>query len=353
MAIKNFLPGHQLFDDEGKVLSNGLVYFYETGTTTDKDTYTTSDLDVANANPVELSAAGRPPVGIWLDGDYSVLVTKQNGTVLWSEDGINPDPDSVATRASYNYIDGLTLDYVNSEDLTLNIGACMDSANAVMMEFDTATTKLLDTAWAAGDAAGGSFDGTWANNADYYIHLIRNPTTGAVDWGSDTSVTAANAPSGYTQYRLIGFFRTQAAAAGILDFSCRETEGGGIEWNFASPTEQLSDNNPTTAIQSYVCTDSMDVNGVWSEVAFITYDANSSGNIFTLLFGVGDDDTAPAATDFSYHTAADAAGIGSGSWQGHIYTGASKTMRYRCSASDTDVTVYGCLHGWKWSRKVT
>lgn len=53
--------GDQFFDDSGKPLSSGLLHFYESGTNTAKTTYSDADQSIANANPVVLDAAGRPP----------------------------------------------------------------------------------------------------------------------------------------------------------------------------------------------------------------------------------------------------------------------------------------------------
>jgi hypothetical protein len=66
-------------------LVGGKVYFYAAGTTTPKDTYTSSTGLVANTNPVILNSRGE--ADIWLgDGAYKMLVTdaagvQQGGTV--------------------------------------------------------------------------------------------------------------------------------------------------------------------------------------------------------------------------------------------------------------------------------
>lgn len=50
----------QFFDDNGDPLSGGLLYFYDTGTTTPKTTYSDEDLVTPNTNPVVLDAVGVP-----------------------------------------------------------------------------------------------------------------------------------------------------------------------------------------------------------------------------------------------------------------------------------------------------
>ena len=60
--------GAQFFDNNGVILSGGLVYTYAAGTTTPQATYTTSAGNVAHTNPIVLNSAGRVASGgeIWL-----------------------------------------------------------------------------------------------------------------------------------------------------------------------------------------------------------------------------------------------------------------------------------------------
>jgi len=60
--------GAQFFDNNGVILSGGLVYTYTAGTTTPQTTYTTSAGNVAHTNPIVLDSAGRVASGgeIWL-----------------------------------------------------------------------------------------------------------------------------------------------------------------------------------------------------------------------------------------------------------------------------------------------
>lgn len=71
--------GTQYFDDAGDPLISGKLHFYESGTTTGKDTFADVNLTVLNANPVELTAAGRQP-DIFFDGVARVVLTKSDTT---------------------------------------------------------------------------------------------------------------------------------------------------------------------------------------------------------------------------------------------------------------------------------
>lgn len=60
-------PDAQYMNSTPVPYSGGALFFYLTGTSTKTDTYTTSALSVANANPVVLDSAGQPTVDIFLD----------------------------------------------------------------------------------------------------------------------------------------------------------------------------------------------------------------------------------------------------------------------------------------------
>ena len=64
MALGNVMPDPKFtgLDNDGNPLSGGKVYFYSAGTSTPLDTYTSSALTSANANPVVLDSAGRATI---------------------------------------------------------------------------------------------------------------------------------------------------------------------------------------------------------------------------------------------------------------------------------------------------
>lgn len=72
----------QYFDDAGDPLISGKVYFYESGTSTLKTTYSDVNLTIANTNPVILTAAGRQP-NVFFDGvAKAILATSANVQIL-------------------------------------------------------------------------------------------------------------------------------------------------------------------------------------------------------------------------------------------------------------------------------
>ena len=75
--------GWQFFDNNGVILSGGLIYTYAAGTTTPQATYTTSVGNVAHTNPIVLDSAGRVPGGqIWLIFSSYKFVLKTSANVL-------------------------------------------------------------------------------------------------------------------------------------------------------------------------------------------------------------------------------------------------------------------------------
>jgi len=82
--------GWQFFTDNGTPLVGGLLYTYLAGTTTPAATYTSSTGVTANANPIVLNAAGRPPNEVWLtDGiRYKLVLKTSTGVQIWVMDNI-------------------------------------------------------------------------------------------------------------------------------------------------------------------------------------------------------------------------------------------------------------------------
>jgi hypothetical protein len=74
-----------------------------------------------------------------------------------------------------------------------------------------ALIKRLDANWAAGTNQGGLFSGSKAANTTYHYFGIYNPTTGVADAGFDTSIVAANKPSGFTKYKRLGSIITDSS----------------------------------------------------------------------------------------------------------------------------------------------
>jgi len=83
--------GWQFFNNDGTVLSGGLIYTYLAGTTTPQVSYTTSAGNVAHSNPIVLNSAGRVPTGeIWLTpNQYKFSIFTATSTLISTYDNIS------------------------------------------------------------------------------------------------------------------------------------------------------------------------------------------------------------------------------------------------------------------------
>lgn len=80
---------------------DGYVYFYESGTVTPKNAYTTAAGTVPAANPIRLNARGEPATGVFLGtGAYSIKLCDANNAEIWTEDGIEASGTAAAEAAA-------------------------------------------------------------------------------------------------------------------------------------------------------------------------------------------------------------------------------------------------------------
>ena len=74
MATVNLSPlfnGQTIFGPTGLPLAGGQIYTYQAGSSTPLATYTTSNGNIANSNPIILGSDGKLPSELWLQYGYS------------------------------------------------------------------------------------------------------------------------------------------------------------------------------------------------------------------------------------------------------------------------------------------
>lgn len=81
-------PIPQFCNDAGEPIAGGKLYFYDSGTTSFRDTYSDAGLTTANANPVILDSAGRPP-SIFLQGNYKLVITDADDVQISTRDPVS------------------------------------------------------------------------------------------------------------------------------------------------------------------------------------------------------------------------------------------------------------------------
>lgn len=77
-------PKFQAPDINGVNMDGGKVYFYETGTTTPKNTWSDEAKTVLNTNPVILNARGE--ADIYLTGEYKIILKTSEDVEVWTAD---------------------------------------------------------------------------------------------------------------------------------------------------------------------------------------------------------------------------------------------------------------------------
>ena len=82
--------GWQFFDNNGIMLSGGLLYTYAAGTTTPLTSYTSYTGVTPNTNPIVLDSAGRVSEQIWIDvnTDAKFVLKTAAGVDIWTKDNI-------------------------------------------------------------------------------------------------------------------------------------------------------------------------------------------------------------------------------------------------------------------------
>ena len=79
------------FYDAGNGISTSdgaKLFFYATGTSTPKDTYSDSAATTPNANPVVADSEGVFS-DIWISGIYKVVLKDKNDVQIWEADPVN------------------------------------------------------------------------------------------------------------------------------------------------------------------------------------------------------------------------------------------------------------------------
>lgn len=164
----------------------------------------------------------------WLDEDGNVFQ-------ITSEGGLNADhtpvnytaaDDKVSSHLSGidDELPNITVEYGckisnngadQEHDLDISVGSRLAASLDVRITLESALTKRIDVAWAAGTGDGGFPTGiTLSASTWYHVFLIKDVANGNVDAGFDTSITAANLlsdASDYTKYKRIGSILTDTS----------------------------------------------------------------------------------------------------------------------------------------------
>jgi hypothetical protein len=269
-----------------------------------------------------------------------------NGTVPMAR---SADASGLAYVAALNKaIYGLT--YANNgsdatNDIDIATGGAMDATGAYWMTLGSALTKQSDAVWAVGTNAGGLDTGA-VGNSDYYIWLIARSDTGVVDILYSLSSTAPTMPTNYDFKRLIGWFKRVGAT--IVAFHTYETEGGGIELLWDSPTLDVNLANTLTTARR---TDAVKVPLNFSVEANLNaqiFDATTANDVY--IYCPDLTDIAPNAIGAPLATIGQA-GVGA-RWMANIRirTSSAGLIAARSDLATVDSYLVSTI-GFKWARR--
>ncbi len=187
--------GWQFFDENGAILSGGLIYSYAAGTSTPLATYTTSVGNVPHANPIVLDASGRVPSGgeIWatdFSGYKFVLKTSAAVTI-----GTYDNLMTGVSASTLMYTHGGTGSVSRSTTSKLQEWISVKDFGAVADGVTNSTTAFNNALL----AAGGQY--VFVPSGAYYIvGLVTGAffSVGSVTINNGTVLTITNLPQVFT-----------------------------------------------------------------------------------------------------------------------------------------------------------
>jgi hypothetical protein len=189
-------------------------------------------------------------------GHYALKTEAEAGTaskLLMSPLAVS---QAIASHAPPGFISGLSLG-VNAAnpntDIDVEAGRARDSTDTVDLSLAAGLTKRLQAAgaWSAGAGGNALFAGARVANTFYHAFLIRRDSDGAIDFGLDTSLVAANRPAAYGKFvRLKGRGVKTDPSGNVIPFV-----NTGNSTDFKSLQQDMSVSNVVTS--SYTLTASV------------------------------------------------------------------------------------------------
>jgi hypothetical protein len=108
---------------------------------------------------------------------------------------------SAAVGFPEDFIKGLQLTYVNTEDVTIGTGRCRDSTNDVDIINRATVTVVID----GGTGVNKLDSGTEAGSTWYAVHICSKGNRGETCGLLSTSAASPTLPTGYTHFRRVGW----------------------------------------------------------------------------------------------------------------------------------------------------
>jgi hypothetical protein len=207
--------GRQYFEATGGGPAVGYkLYAFVPGTSTPKNTYTTSLGNVPNAHPVVMDARGE--AAIYWDGPYDVVLKSANDAVIWGPERLENPADIFAA---------LLADTTSAANGAAIIGRGIQVADSIaalrlLLKASASKYAFVTGYYAAGDGGGGSYcydaaDTTSTDNGGTIIVAADGGRWKLATKNSPISVKQFGAKGNYTGGAIAGQDDTAAIQAAI------------------------------------------------------------------------------------------------------------------------------------------
>jgi hypothetical protein len=245
-------------------------------------------------------------------------------------------------NALHGFLGGMTLsnDSMNANTVIDTAAGAAESSDGVALMPLNAFTKNANAAWAVGtgngclSGASGLSPTTW-----YHLFVIERTDTGVVDEICSTTIPAS-LPSGYTEQRRIGSFKTDASAH-ILQFS---QVGDVFYW--ASPPVDIQSFSPGPTAANFQLSTPL---GVATEaiVGLSIQTGTSVTNDSALLSSLAVGDTAPGY--LGPNSVSDLNNVANSvvGTQLQVMTNTASTIRGRMQNGGANSAIFVTTFGWR------
>ena len=203
-------PKFQAFDSNGDPLSGGLVYTYESGTTTPKTTYKERALTNANDNPVVLDSRGE--AAIYATGLIKLVLKTSAGVTVWTMDAMrvtqppvmsDDDGDTQIQVEESADEDIIRFDIGGTEQINLTDGALLPTTDADVDIGDSSHFFKLIYSWLAnlrGFAIRPRF--AWKDTDEIYISAGAYEINDKLVWWNSLLTSDIGSPDASDMYYL-------------------------------------------------------------------------------------------------------------------------------------------------------
>ena len=197
-------------DNSGNPLAGGLLYFYESGTSTLKNTYSNISETIANSNPVVLDAYGRQG-NVYFSGAARVIIKTSAGVTIDDKDplpGINAARDAFAEWSALITYDADDIVKASNGRYYLSIAGGNINNNPI-----SATTYWMEARFLDVYNAGYTYkegDVAIATDDNLYLSLVNSnlnnePSVSPSEWKVLTAAGNVSGPGSSTDNAVVRF----------------------------------------------------------------------------------------------------------------------------------------------------